>query len=261
MAEPDDTARHDHLAVVTQRRRDMAGQLRLVERAHAVTVLDHLAALVRDACPQAAYVAFAYYGNTRSVDLHGVLAEAPTELSPLPWLWDRQNRQTDGEDEDDGGHVLDGLADRIERDTETILRSYQSPVWSAVRRNTASEGNSWLLQLPPADRVAHIAELVRAHHPEASHIVVDGRSGGRALEVLEGPQGVEGPEGDGPVYRTVRCAWPLHTDDEIARMIAQIFALPDLADRHLEAARTTYRHPFGQHPSDSIRILPLPPTD
>jgi hypothetical protein len=132
-------------------------------------VLDHITAKIRTACPEAVYVTFAFY-TSRTLDLHGVLGAQPSPLGTCPELWDNR----DGEEE----HPLDHIADQIESDVQTALAPYSSPAWASVHRNSASDGNSWLLELPPADRAARVAELVHENHPEATALVVDGRAAG-----------------------------------------------------------------------------------
>ncbi|WP_406172281.1 hypothetical protein [Streptomyces sp. NBC_00996] len=234
----------DHLAIVKQQREDLHAQYRQIEKAHALAVLDHLAAYLRDACPEAVYVTFAYYGNTRTLDLNGVLGAQSSPLGACPWLWD-------GSDE---AHPLAEISEDIELDLASALAPYDSPAWACVSRNSASDGNSWLLELPPPDRAARIAELVRGHHPQATALVVDGRSaGGRVLEV------VEGVTEDGSEARARR-RWPRECDDAITRLVAQIFALPELADRHLVPTYGLYAAGDGRGSSDLVRLLPLPPT-
>jgi hypothetical protein len=237
-------AKADQLAILAQQRDDLHAERRRIEKAYALAVLDHVAGYVRAVIPEAAYVTFAYYGNTRTLDLRGVLGAQSSPLGACPWLWDSS-------DEDDRfAHHSAGL----EADLQEALAPYDSPAWATVSRNSASDGNSWLLELPPPDRAARIAELVRMHHPEATAVVVDGRSaGGRVLEV------VEGVTEDGSEARA-RSRWPRECDDAITRLVAQIFALPELTDRHLVPTYGVYAPCDGRGSSDLVRLLPLPPT-
>ncbi|GAA1919955.1 hypothetical protein [Streptantibioticus ferralitis] len=239
---PDTT---DQVARLAQQREDLATQRRRIEQAYALAVLDHMAATVRQMCPEAAYVTFAYYGKTRALDLHGALGAAASQISPLPWLWDAC---------DSGGeHPLDHYSDKLEVDLQQALEPYDSPAWATVSRNAAAEGNSWLLELPPADRAVHIADLIRQYHPEATAVVVDRRNaGGRVIEIIEGIAE------DGTDQRTTRRRWSRECDDTIAALVAQIFALPTLADKHLVPAGSAYRHPYGSSPSDLVCLMPLP---
>ncbi len=56
--------------------------------------------------------------------------------------------------------------------------------------------------------------------------------------------------------RRIQKAYCLAVLDHIA---AQVFALPDLAGRHLVPVCGDYTHPYGSTPSDLVRLMPLPP--
>lgn len=239
-------AAHDELAILAEQREELKAESQRIEKAYCLAVLDHITAKIRTACPEAVYVNFAYF-SSRTLDLDGVLGEPHSPLGTFPELW--SNRE--GIDE----HPLDFIANEIESDIQTALAPYISPAWASVHRNSASDGNSWLLELPPPNRAAHIAQLVHDHHPDATALVVDGRSaGGRVIEI------VEGVAEDGSDNRTTQRRWSRACDDTITRLVAQIFAIPDLADRHLVPVHGLYRHPYGNSDSDLVRLMPLPPT-
>ncbi|MBY8884812.1 hypothetical protein K7472_08125 [Streptomyces sp. PTM05] len=231
-----------HLAEMGRRRQQLAAERRQAEKAHALAVLDHLAAYVRDTCPQAAYVAFAYHGSTRTLDLQGVLGAQPAPLSALPWLWDTN----------DAEHPLAMCGEALEQDLQTALEPCYSPAWATVSVNKASDGNSWLLELPPPDRHARVSELVRHHHPAATAVVVDGRSaGGRVIEVIE-------PAADSGETRA-KPRWSPECDETVARLVAQMTVLPALREQHLRPVGADYAHPHGVSTSDLIRVMPLRP--
>lgn len=239
-------AAQDQLAILSEQREELEAERLRIERAYCLAVLDHITAKIRAACPEAAYVAFAYQGKSRTLDLHSVLGAQTSPLGACPELWDNY-----GEPEEE--HPLDAIADQIESDAETALALYSSPAWAIVRRNSASDGNSWLLELPPADRVSRVAELVREYHPDATAVIVDGRgAGGRIIEV------VEGSAEDGTQNLTTRRRWPNECEDVLARLVGQVFAIPALAGRHLTPLHQ-YRHPHGTR-SDLVRVMTLPPT-
>ncbi|MFF2650419.1 hypothetical protein [Streptomyces sp. NPDC058045] len=238
-------AAHDQLAVLSAQREELHEQRLRTEKAYCLAVLDHITAKIRTACPEAVYVTFAFHGD-RTLDLHGVLGAQSSPVGACPWLWDKR----DGEDE----HALDHIADQVESDVQTALVPYCSPARASVHRNTASDGNSWLLELPPVDRAARMAELVREHHPEATALVVDERMAGRVLEIIEGVAD------DGTPARTPRPRWSADCDRALAGLLAQVLALPALADRHLMPLPSDYAHPFGISTSDQVHLMPLPPT-
>lgn len=229
----------DHLAILAQQRAELDAERRRIEQAHCLAVLDHITARIRALCPEAAYVEFAYDGKRRTLDLSAVLGK---QTSPLE-LWDGSDKQ----------HPLAEISDAIRLDVQSALAPYRSPAWAQVWRNKASEGNSWLLELPPTDRVARIAQLVHEHHPEATAVIVDGRSaGGRIIEV------VEGSAEDGTQNLTTRRRWPSVCDEVLTRLVVQVFAIPALAGRYLTPLHD-YRHPYGTS-SDLVRLMSLPPT-
>jgi hypothetical protein len=237
----------DQLDDLARRREELFASLRRVRKAHCLAVLDHITAKIRQACPEAAYIEFAYQGEGREVGLLGVLGEQTSPLGTCPELWSNCEGSDDSED-----HPLDLIAHEIEADVQTALKPYDSPAWATVRRNTASEGNSWLIELPPPDRVARIAQLVRVTHPQATAVVVDARhAGGRVIEVFEG-------DGGGTGNRT-RPGWTRGCDYALTRLAAQIFAIPTLAERHLTPVPVGYAHPYGSAVTALVRLLPLPP--
>ncbi|MFD8379130.1 hypothetical protein ACFV2X_11430 [Streptomyces sp. NPDC059679] len=238
-----DTGTASHLAMLFQQREELATQRRRIERAHCLAVLDHIAASIRRNCPEAVYVNFAYYGNSRTLDLLGVLGGQPSPLGAYPWLWGGRDER----------HPLAELADQIERDVQTALAPTHSLAWAMVRRDGVSDGNSWLLELPPPDRAARIAQLVREYHPEATALIVDGRpSGGRIIEV------VEGISDDGTENRTRR-RWTPECEEILRRLVAQIFAVPALDERHLMPIDDLYTHPYDSTPGHLVRLMRLPP--
>ncbi|WP_369258861.1 hypothetical protein [Streptomyces sp. R35] len=235
------------LARFAEQRGALEAERRRIDKAYCLAVLDHISAKIRAACPEAVYVTYAYYGS-RTLDLHGVLGAQTSPVGTCPELW--SNLEGEGGAE----HPLDAIADAIESDVQTALAPYSSPAWASVHRNSASEGNSWLLELPPADRAARVAELVREHHPDATAVVVDARSaGGRIIEILAGEAD------DGTAVRTPP-GWLADCDTVLTRLLSQMFALPALADRHLMPLPRDYVHPYGISPSSQIRLMPLPPT-
>ncbi|ORT54286.1 hypothetical protein BKD26_35810 [Streptomyces sp. CB03238] len=231
------------MAILAEQREELEAERLRIEKAYCLAVLDHIAAKIRAACPEAAYVAFDYESKQRSLDLHGVLGVQPSPLGACPWLWEY------GDEE----HPLSTIPTDIELDVQTALAPYSSPAWASVHRNTAAD-TGWLLEMPPSDRAARVAELVREHHPEATALVVDGRAAGRIIEIFEGAAD------DGTPVRTPRPRWPSACDTTLTRLLGQVLALPALADRHLMPLPGDYVHPYGVSTSDQVRLMPLPPT-
>ncbi|MGW2320160.1 hypothetical protein [Streptomyces sp. NPDC001680] len=242
-------AAQDQLALLAEQREELEAERLRITKAYCLAVLDHIGAKIRAACPEAVYVTFAYYGDTRSLDLHGVLGAQTSPLGTCPELWSNTEGSDDSEDA-----PLDLIAHEIESDVQTALAPYSSPAWASVHRNTACDGNSFLLELPPADRAARVAELVREHHPEATAAILDGRSGGRIIEILESAGD------DGTRACVPRPKWSAACDSELTRLLGQIRALPALADRHLAPLLGNYVHPCGISTSDQMCLMLLPPT-
>ncbi|MGW3031161.1 hypothetical protein ACWDCB_07985 [Streptomyces sp. NPDC001178] len=226
----------DPLGALAQQRQELDAVRRRIQKAYCLTVLDHITAQIRAVRPEAAYVGFAYDGHTRDVGLLGVLGEQTSPLSGLPWLWERSDEE----------HPLAELAAAIEADVQTALEPYDSPAWATVRRKSASEGNLWLVELPPPDRAARIAELVREHHPQATAAVIDSsRVGGQVIKVIEGIT-------DDGADNRVRPRWPRECDETLNRLVAQLLALPALAQRQLV--------PADDASGGRVLLMPLPPT-
>ncbi|MEV6132131.1 hypothetical protein AB0M05_35995 [Streptomyces violaceusniger] len=233
---------HDAVAILAQQREDLTLALRRAEQAHCLGIIDHLAAKIRARCPEAVYVAFDRSGEHRTVTVYGVLGEQPSPLAACPWLWDGTET----------GHPLNEIDSDIILDIEYALLPPTSPVWALVRRNTGMDGSS-LLELPPADRAARVAELIRGHHPAATAVIVDSRAGGgRVVGVIE-------ERTDGKVPAPVaRPRLSRACDDALTRLVAQVFLLSPLADRHLRAIPRDFTHPYGSSVSDQVRLLLLP---
>ncbi|MFE7117506.1 hypothetical protein ACFU99_19035 [Streptomyces sp. NPDC057654] len=232
-----------HLIAVARRRAALTTELWRIEQAHWLTVLDHISARIRCHCPEAAHVALAYDVPTQAVDLKGVLGAQSSPLGARPCLWDGSDEQ----------HTVAKIAKSIEADIQSALMPHQSPVWAMMRRNSVSENHSWSLELPPPDRAARIAELVREYHPEATAVVVDGHcSGGRIIEI------VEGTADDGTRSLTTRRRWASECDNVLRLLVSGIFAIPDLAHCHLTPLHD-YRHPYGTS-NELVRLMTLPPT-
>lgn len=229
--------------VAAARRERLAGQLRRAEHAHLLATADHIAEYVRAVCPGACHIEFAFHADTRTIDLGGIYGSAPTPLSGCPLLWDAA----------DSEHPMADLRDELGRDVEELLAPFNSPAWTFVHPNAASETNSWLLDLPPADRTARIAQLVRQHHPAAVALIVDFQAtGGRIIQVIEEAE----PGGTSRQHELWRCSG--RADQEISRLLRHMRVLPDLRDRYFEPVPDAISHPFGGSFDGSVYLLKLP---
>jgi hypothetical protein len=232
-------------SVTAGQRQKIAEQYEQTRKAYCLAVVDDLAAYIRAIRPQAAYVAFALYGD-RSTSLLGILGAQPSPPGNGSWLWD----VTAGDE-----HPLTAVRDALTVDLDDALGRVRSPLWPMVSPHGPVEDNCWLLELPPPDRAARIAELVREHHPSATAAVTDVRmAGGRVIEIIDNPI----PAG-GQAHQATKPRWPSQADDEITRLAAHMWALPDARARYFTPVGDDYVHPYGYPPSDLVRRLNLPP--
>jgi hypothetical protein len=229
--------------VAATRRERLAGQLRRAEHAHLLATIDHVAEYVRTVWPQARCIEFAFHADTRTIDLGGIYGNPPTPLSGCPLLWEAADQE----------HPMAELRAELSGDVEQLLAPFNSPAWTFVHPNSASESNSWLMDLPPADRVARIAQLVRQHHPAAAALIVDFQAtGGRVIQVIEEAE----PGGSSPQHALWR--WSGRADLEISQLLRHMRVLPDLSDRHFEPVPDAFRHPLGVSFNGSVYLLKLP---
>ncbi|MGW2886380.1 hypothetical protein ACWDDN_13685 [Streptomyces griseoruber] len=189
---------------------------------YEIAVLDHVTARVVEAYPEATHLTFDHSAHDRTVEPHALWTTHPngTEEPVLDVHRDADTTTLD----------LEELAD----DLSDVLAGLHSAAWSAVRP-TPRPDRRWTLDLPPADRIARIARLVRAHHPHAQLLTVDFTGGiCRVLNVTR----VDATETRGVATEPVRASdehslWPEDVERRITGLVRQIHALPHLRARHL----------------------------
>lgn len=211
---------------------------------YEIAVLDHVAALIVEAYPKTTHLTFDHSPHDRTIRLHALWATHHSGTEELI-LDVRQDDNTAALD-------LDELAD----DLSDALAGLHSAAWSTVRPDPRPD-RRWVLDLPPADRVERLAELVRAHHPEAGLVTVE-FSGDkcRALNVTHADVTelsidlIAGPTPSGGEDSL----WPKETERQISALALQIHALPHLRAQHLVRVGGPATH-------TALLLLPLTQTN
>ncbi|MFE6481490.1 hypothetical protein ACFVGN_00895 [Streptomyces sp. NPDC057757] len=209
-----------------------------VQAQYKIAILDHDSARIRAAFPDTTHLRFVHYSRSRQLDLQAFFT---TGL-------DGTQRQILDATTSTPSLDLDELTD----DLTEALAGLNSAAWSAVRPESPGEGQ-WVLDLPPYDQAARIAELARAHHPHAILLTVDFTADSAQILDLAGADIAQ--FGD-PLTETVqalphRPLWPAETERQIAVLAAQIRALPHLRAQYLLPIDT----PEGRK---AILALPTP---
>lgn len=189
---------------------------------YEIALLDHITARILEVHPETTHLTFAHFTLDRLIKLHGLWTTYPRGTEEL---------LLDVREEADTG-TLD-LAE-ISDDLTDALTGLRSAAWSAVRPNPRSDGR-WVLDLPPANRVARIAELVHVHYPDTGLLTVD--FVGDTCRVLNVASG-----GVTELSRAVTelttaddepSLWPEETERQITALTLQIRALPHLRAQYL----------------------------
>ncbi|MFJ2342344.1 hypothetical protein [Streptomyces antimycoticus] len=188
---------------------------------YEIAVLDHVTARILEAYPETTHLTFGDSSRDRTIELHGLWAthHGGTEELILDVPRDADTSALD----------LQEIAD----DLTEALAGRQSVAWSAVRPQPRPGGHR-VLNLPPTDRAVRIAELVRAHHPDAQLLTVDlVRNTCRVRDIVCAKLSEFGGAIGKPVQATDELPlWPVETERQITALIQQIHALP-----HLRAER------------------------
>ncbi|MER6010135.1 hypothetical protein [Streptomyces bluensis] len=224
----------DRTATALRYRRLAVDAFNEAQDQYEIALLDHVTARIVEAHPEATHLTFAHFTLDRLIKLHGLWTTHPSGTEEL--LLDVHR------DADTTTLDLDELSD----DLTDALTDLRSAVWSAVRPTPRSDGR-WVLDLPPADRVVRIAELVRAHHPHAQLITVDFVGDTcRVLDITCVDVSESGGSGTKPIPASdEHPLWPEETERQITALALQIHSLPHLRARHLArvgspAERTAY---------------------
>lgn len=205
----------------TQRYRQLAmANINKAQARYEIAVLDHVTARIRAGYPDTTHLTFEHFSRSREVELRAFWASEP----------DGTQRR-----------VLDARLDmtsldivELNEDLTRALAGHHAAAWSAVRPDPTPD-KRWILDLPPADRAARIAELVRAHHPNAKLITVDFASDPCRVESVTA---ADLSESGGTITEPVvaideRPLWPRETERQIAALARQIYVLPHLQAQHL----------------------------
>ncbi|MDQ8704515.1 hypothetical protein RCO28_18765 [Streptomyces sp. LHD-70] len=186
---------------------------------YEISVLDHIAARVRNAFPTATHLTFAHYARAREADLQSLSSTEPdgTEVR-IP--------DEVAQEALDLGEITDDLTD--------ALTGLTSAAWSAVRPEPDADG-LWVLDLPPADRASKLAELVRTHHPDAALLTVDFSADPCRVQAITHAETADavGSLGKPLAVDDQHPLWPPETERQISALATQMQALPHLRAQHL----------------------------
>jgi hypothetical protein len=216
-----DTAAN-RVATALRHRRLAVDALNEAQAQYEIAVLDHVTGRIVEAYPETTHLTFDHSAHDRTVELHGLWTTHHDGAEELV-LDVRRDADTTELD-------LEELAD----DLSDALAGLHSAAWSAVRPDPRPD-RRWTLDLPPADRIVRVAELVRAHLHHAQLITVDFAGDTcRVLDVIC----TDTSQADSGVIKPIRAAdkrplWPEDIERRITALVRQIHALPHLRARHL----------------------------
>ncbi|MFY1677408.1 hypothetical protein [Streptomyces sp. WMMC905] len=221
-------------------RRHLERAVRMVDQAqerYEVAMLDFVAARLVEAYPETTHITFVHVTADGVIELDGLWTTREDSTEEL--ILDV--RRDSGITAFDPGEIGDDLTYSLDR--------LNSVAWSAVRPEPLP-GKRWVLDIPPVDRAARIADLVRAHHPDAGLLTVDlspmrPRVAGVTTVGTTGVSATVHAEPDRPL-------WPEETGRIIRGLIWQIHSLPHLRARYLTRVGG---------PSEETAYLLLPQTE
>jgi hypothetical protein len=197
-----------------------------------LAIHDDIAARVRLAHPEAEHLEVSIEEDGE-VTLHGIWSPKETVSGTFRLLYAPRN--------DPDQNWRDGPLDLEELvgDLSRVLAGAYLYRWGVVEPHPAPEHRDrrWIT-LPPADRAATVAEIVRRHVPDAESLVCRVEADHRGIAVgfeqitISGGRRVDIP--------CPRCSpeseespWPHDVSHELARLLGQLYALPHLRSRHL----------------------------
>ncbi|WP_435058306.1 hypothetical protein [Streptomyces sp. bgisy060] len=227
----------------TDARRHLERAVRMVDQAqerYEVAMLDFVAARLVEAYPETTHITFVHVTADGVIELDGLWTTHDGGTEELI-LDVRRGSEITEITAFDPGEIGDDLTYALDR--------LNSVAWSAVRPQTLP-GKRWVLDIPPVDRAARIADLVRAHHPDADLLTVDlspmrPRVAGVTTVGATGVSATIHAEPDRPL-------WPEETGRIIRGLIWQIRSLPHLRARYLTRVGG---------PSEETAYLLLPQTE
>ncbi|WP_406354316.1 hypothetical protein [Streptomyces sp. NBC_00658] len=226
-----------------------------------LAIHDDIAARVRGAHPDAQHLELSEDADG-DVELHGIWSAPVSGLGTRRLL-----RALDSTDVQDGPLDLDELVEDLER----VLVGPYLYQWGLAEPHPDQQHRDrrWIT-LPPADRAAHIAGIVRRYVPDAvSLICLFDASHGR---IAVGFEQVIRADGETVTIPCPRCSpdtadslWPHDISHQLAAVLGQLYTLPHLRSRHLtpcvylesEHGEPLWLLPFP-HPEPAPRPLAAP---
>lgn len=127
--------------------------------------------------------------------------------------------------------------DELVSDLDRVLNGAFLYSWGLVEPHPVHEHRRWIT-LPPADRAATVAALVRRHVPDAESLVYRVETTYRGVAV--GFEQITLHDGERVDIPCPRCSpesddspWPHDVSHALAHLLAQLYTLPHLRSRHL----------------------------
>ncbi|MFE0477036.1 hypothetical protein ACFW2V_36125 [Streptomyces sp. NPDC058947] len=225
-----------------------------------LAIHDDIAARVRLAHPDAEHleVSFDADGDVR---LHGIWSAQDSAIGSCRLLYDPHN---DPEQSwRDGPLDVDELVSDLDR----VLNGAFLYRWGLVEPHPVHEHRDrrWLT-LPPPDRAATVAAIVRRHVPDAESLICRFEATHRGVAV--GFEQITLSSDERVNIPCPRCSpefddnpWPHDVSHELARLLAQLYALPHLRSRDLTPCMDVASEHKGQLWQLAFPYRELAPTD
>ncbi|MDH2389419.1 hypothetical protein QCN29_11560 [Streptomyces sp. HNM0663] len=197
-----------------------------------LAIHDDISARVRLAHPEAEYLEVSVDADG-DVELHGIWSAQESGLGSCRLLYDPHGDAE--EDWRDGPLDVDELISDLGR----VLSSSFLYHWGVVEPHPVHEyrDRRWI-SLPPADRAAAVADIVRRHVPDAVSLICRFEARDRGIAV--GFEKITLSSGETVPIPCPRCSpdtedspWPHDVSHELAHPLGQLYALPHLRSRHL----------------------------
>ncbi|MFI1735240.1 hypothetical protein ACH40E_39680 [Streptomyces acidicola] len=197
-----------------------------------LAIHDDIAARVRLAHPEAAYLEIGFDADG-DVRLHGIWSAQESAIGSCHLLYDPHDDPE--QDWHDGPLDIDELVSDLNR----VLEGSFLYRWGIVEPHPVHEHRDrrWIT-LPPADRAAAIAAIVRRHVPDAESLVCRFEADHKGIAV--GFEQITLSGGERVNIPCPRCSpesedspWPHDVSHELAHVLAQLYTLPHLRSRHL----------------------------